>query len=107
MNDSIVYVVILIPMLVFAIVLSIGKGASLLAGYNTMSESKKETYDEVALCKFMGKIMYGISFSLLLIAFSEISGYSFLFVVGFVLLVFFIIFAGVYTNTKNRFKKGL
>nr|WP_323679408.1 DUF3784 domain-containing protein [Exiguobacterium indicum] len=98
---------ILIPMLVFAIVLSIGKGASLLAGYNTMSESKKETYDEVALCKFMGKIMYGISFSLLLIAFSEISGYSFLFVVGFVLLVFFIIFAGVYTNTKNRFKKGL
>ncbi|AHA29701.1 hypothetical protein U719_08145 [Exiguobacterium sp. MH3] len=107
MNDSIVYVVILIPMLVFAIVLSRGKGASLLAGYNTMSESKKETYDEVALCKFMGKIMYGISFSLLLIAFSEISGYSFLFVVGFVLLVFFIIFAGVYTNTKNRFKKGL
>lgn len=105
MNDSIVYVVILIPMLVFAIVLSRGKGASLLAGYNTMSESKKETYDEVALCKFMGKIMYGISFSLLLIAFSEISGYSFLFVVGFVLLVFFIIFAGVYTNTKNRFKK--
>ena len=107
MNDSIVYVVILIPMLVFAIVLSRGKGASLLAGYNTMSESKKETYDEVALCKFMGKIRYGISFSLLLIAFSEISGYSFLFVVGFVLLVFFIIFAGVYTNTKNRFKKGL
>ncbi len=107
MNDSIVYVVILIPMLVFAIVLSRGKGASLLAGYNTMSESKKETYDEVALCKFMGKIMYGISFSLLLIAFSEISGYSFLFIVGFVLLVFFIIFAGVYTNTKNRFKKEL
>jgi len=107
LNDSIVYVVILIPMLVFAIVLSRGKGASLLAGYNTMSESKKETYDEVALCKFMGKIMYGISFSLLLIAFSEISGYSFLFVVGFVLLVFFIIFAGVYTNTKNRFKKEL
>lgn len=107
MNDSIVYVVILIPMLVFAIVLSRGKGASLLAGYNTMSESKKETYDEVALCKFMGKIMYGISFSLLLIAFSEISGYSFLFIVGFVILVFFIIFAGVYTNTKNRFKKGL
>ncbi|MEK4647812.1 DUF3784 domain-containing protein [Exiguobacterium sp. FSL W8-0210] len=101
------YVVILIPMLVFAIVLSRGKGASLLAGYNTMSESKKETYDEVALCKFMGKIMYGISFSLLLIAFSEISGYSFLFIVGFVILVFFIIFAGVYTNTKNRFKKGL
>ncbi|SDD31762.1 protein of unknown function [Exiguobacterium indicum] len=107
MNDSIVYVVILIPMLVFAIVLSRGKGASLLAGYNTMSESKKETYDEVALCKFMGKIMYGISFSLLLIAFSEISGYSFLFIVGFVLLVFFIIFAGVFTNTKNRFKKEL
>ncbi|KOP29155.1 hypothetical protein ADM98_09630 [Exiguobacterium sp. BMC-KP] len=107
LNESIVYFVILVPMVVFAIVLSRGKGGSLLAGYNTMSDSKKETYDEVALCKFMGKMMYGISFSLLLIAFSEISGYSFLFIVGFVLLLFFIIFAGVYANTKDRFKKGM
>lgn len=106
LNESIVYFVILVPMLVFAIVLSRGKGASLLAGYNTMSESKKETYDEVALCKFMGKIMYGISFSLLLIAFSEMFKYSYLFVVGFVLLLFFILFAGFYANTKDRFKKG-
>ena len=106
MKESIVYFVILVPMLVFAIVLSRGKGASLLAGYNTMSESKKETYDEVALCKFMGKIMYGISFSLFLIAFSEMSGYSFLFIIGFVLLLVFIVFAGVYANTKGRFKKS-
>lgn len=107
MNESIVYFVIFVPMVVFAVMLSRGKGASLLAGYNTTSESKKETYDEVALCKFMGKIMYGISFSLLLIAFSEMFGSSFFVIVGFVLLLFFIVFAGVYANTKDRFKKGV
>ncbi len=107
LNESIVYFVIFVPMVVFAVMLSRGKGASLLAGYNTMSESKKETYDEVALCKFMGKIMYGISFSLLLIAFSEMFGSSFFVIVGFVLLLFFIVFAGVYANTKDRFKKDV
>lgn len=46
----------MIPFLIFAIVLSQGKGAFLLAGYNTMKESKKEIYNEKALAKFMGKI---------------------------------------------------
>ncbi|WP_421616750.1 DUF3784 domain-containing protein [Brevibacillus sp. TJ4] len=63
MNGAIVTFVILIPFLILAIFLSKGKGASLLAGYNTMSDNKKAEYDEVALCKFMGKIMYGISFA--------------------------------------------
>ena len=105
MSESIVYFVILVPLLVFAIVLSRGKGASLLAGYNTLSESKKEHYDEVALCQFMGKILYGICFSILLIAGSELFGYHFLFTLGVLLLFFLIVFAIVYSNTNDRFKK--
>ncbi|WP_214723126.1 DUF3784 domain-containing protein [Exiguobacterium sp. s143] len=105
MSESIVYFVILVPLLVFAIVLSRGKGASLLAGYNTLSESKKEHYDEVALCQFMGKIMYGVCFSILLFAGSELFGYYSLFTLGVMLLFFLIVFAVVYSNTSDRFKK--
>ncbi|MBF8153030.1 DUF3784 domain-containing protein [Exiguobacterium sp. TBG-PICH-001] len=104
-SESIVYFVILIPLLVFAIVLSKGKGASLLAGYNTLSESKKQDYDEVALCQFMGKIMYGVCFSILLIAGSELFEYQSLFSLGVMLLFILIVFAVVYSNTNDRFKK--
>ncbi|MGE8035570.1 DUF3784 domain-containing protein [Lysinibacillus sp. NPDC093692] len=38
--------IITILILIFAIVLSQGKGAFLLAGYNMMSDSEKEKYAE-------------------------------------------------------------
>ncbi|WP_343070869.1 DUF3784 domain-containing protein [Bacillus sp. REN10] len=96
---------ILIPFLIFAIVLSKGKGAFLIAGYNTMSQSEKEKYNEAELCKFMSKIMYGICVSLLLWALSEILDYQILFGLGLILFVCLIVFALVYFNTGNRFKK--
>ena len=36
----------------------------MIAGFNTMSEEEKEKYDTVALCKFMGKTMFALSFSM-------------------------------------------
>ena len=62
MAGAIINLVILIPFLVAAVIFSKGKGASLIAGYNTMPPQEKRQYDEVAMCKFMGKIMYGICF---------------------------------------------
>jgi len=97
--------IISIPFLIFAIILSKGKGASLLAGYNTMPDSEKAQYDEVAMCKFMGKIMYGISFSTLLFALSELLENQIIFIIGLILFLSLIIFALVYSNTGNRFKK--
>lgn len=105
MNEAIVHLIILIPFLIFAVFLSKGKGASLLAGYNTMSDREKAKYDEVAFCKFMGKIMYGISFSILLFAMSEMLENQVLFIIGLILLLTLIIFGLVYSNTRNRFKK--
>lgn len=99
--------VILIPFLIFAITLSQGKGASILAGYNTMPDSEKAQYDEVALCKFMGKIMYGISFSIFLFSLSEMLENQVIFIIGLILLLALIIFALVYSNTRNRFKKNV
>ncbi len=36
------------------VLFSKGKGAFLIAGYNTMSKEKKARYDKNALCRFMG-----------------------------------------------------
>ena len=97
--------VISLPFFMLAVTLSKGKGASFLAGYNTMPDSEKAQYDEVALCKFMGKIMYGITFSIVLLSVSEMLDNRVIFMVGLLLLLAFIIFASVYANTSNRFKK--
>ena len=103
----IVNLIMLIPFLILAIVLSKGKGAFLLAGYNTMSENEKAEYDEVAMCKFASKIMYGICFSILLWALSDMLKNQVLFIIGCILFVSLIIFSIVYTNTGNRFKNKL
>jgi len=97
--------IISVPFIIFAIILSKGKGSSILAGYNTMSDSEKAQYDEVALCKFIGKIMYGISFSIIIFAVSEMLENQVLFIIGLILFLTLIIFALVYSNTRDRFKK--
>ena len=66
---------------------------------------EKAKYDEIALCKYMGKIMYGISFSILLWALSEILEIQVLFMISLVLFLCLLVFVLVYSNTGNRFKK--
>ena len=102
-----VILITIVPFLILATVLSKGKGASMLAGYNTMSDSEKAQYDEVAMCKFMGKIMYGISFSLLLFLLGNLLENEVVFAIGIILFLALIIIALVYANTGNRFKKNV
>lgn len=97
--------IISIPFIIFAIILSKGKGASILADFNTMSDNEKAQYDEVALCKFMGKIMYGISVSIWIMALSEMLENQGLLIMGIVLLIALTVFALVYSNTKDKFKR--
>ncbi|WP_153730769.1 DUF3784 domain-containing protein [Sporosarcina obsidiansis] len=105
MAGAIVNIVVLIPFLVFAYYLSQGKGAFLLSGYNTMTEEKKAEFDERALCKFMSKIMYGLSFCIGLFALSEVLNKQILFIIGLILFVLILFFGIAYSNTGNRFKK--
>ncbi|CAM4166546.1 hypothetical protein BAMA_18215 [Bacillus manliponensis] len=97
--------IVLILFLLLGIVFSKGKGAFLIAGYNTLSGSEKEQYNETELCKFMGKMMYGFCFCILLLLLSDFLEIQMLFIVGIVLFIALIIFLIVYTNTGNRFKK--
>lgn len=106
MTGAAINLLLVIPFLVLAFFLSRGKGAFLIAGYNTMPKEEKAKYDEVALCKFMGKILYGISFSLVLLSLSEWLAIPELLWVGIALMTGLIVFTLVYSNTGNRFRKN-
>ena len=85
--------------------LSTGKGGWLIAGYNRLSKEEKEKFDEPALCKFMGKIMFTIAFVLLLQVISNLLGYKwFPGIFGFVVFVM-AIYALIQVNTRKRFRK--
>lgn len=91
--------------LLLGILLSMGKGSFLIAGFNTMTKEEKEKYDKLALCKFMGKMMFALAFSLVFSFFSHAFDIKFLFYIGIILFIAFIIYMLIYLNTGNRFKK--
>lgn len=97
-----------IIMLIFigiGILLSQGKGAFLIAGYNTMPKEEQEKYDVRALCKFMGKMMFLFAFSMFFWILGDLYESSALFIVGLVIFLGVTVFMLIYMNTNNRFKK--
>ena len=94
-----------ISIIVFSIFLLAGKASFLIAGYNTMSKEEKEKYDEIALGKFIGKILLPIGILCPGIAVAEIYNVTW-FIWLFLALTFGLsIFAIIYCNTGNRFRK--
>ncbi len=87
------------------IILSMGKGAFLIAGFNTLSKEEKEAYDVISLCKFMGKVMFMIAFCITLFLLSDILKRRVLFNIGLILFFIMLAITIIYSNTGNRFKK--
>lgn len=102
---------ILIPIAMMAgfiflgIILSMGKCSFLIAGYNRRSKEQRKQYDERALCRFMGKIMYCLAFGMLLWLVSIILQNSVILSVSLFFLVGSIAFAVIYAGTGSRFRK--
>lgn len=92
--------------LLLGILFSRGKRAFLIAGYNTASPEEKKTYDEKALCRFMGKLMFAIGGSYCLIALGTFLERMALTWVGIALILGLVLWAVIYANTGNRFRKG-
>lgn len=98
----IVKILIIIPFIILGIILSMGKGIFLIAGFNTMPKEQQQKYDVISLCKFMGKLMFMISFCMIFLLLSD----TFIMkALGFTLLLVSIIFSVIYLNTGNKFKK--
>lgn len=82
-----------------------GHGAGLIAGYNTMPPSKRKNYDERALCRFTGKMMFYVAGCLTLMFIGDRLSSKALFVEGLVLLFVGVVFMLGYANTGGRFLK--
>ena len=90
--------------ILLGIMLSLGKWSFLIAGFNTMSKEEKEKYDVLALCKFMGKLMFIIAFSVLLFILSRLLMTNVLLYIGVGIVIVSVVFTVIYANTGNRFK---
>ncbi|MBU3146100.1 DUF3784 domain-containing protein [Clostridium sp. CF012] len=104
-SGLIVMAIIDLIFIAMGIVLLCGKGAFLIAGYNTMTKEEKDKYNSVELSKFMGKIIIVIALIIPCFALGGIYNILWLPVVGLIAILGLVIFACVYANTKNRFKK--
>ncbi len=90
--------------IILGILLSIGKGSFLIAGFNTLPKEEKDKYDKLALCKFMGKIMFALAICQLFWLLDSVLDINILSTIGTILLLVVIVFALIYANTGNRFK---
>ena len=90
---------------ILGIVFSKGKGAFLIAGYNTASKAEKQKTDEKKLCKFMGRLMFLSAACWLVIASSEIFKALWLLWVGLCLFFAVCVSGVIYMNTGHRFKR--
>ena len=87
------------------VIFALGKGAGLIAGYNTASAQEKEKYDVKKLCKSMSRFMFALAACWLVIAASEIFQTLILLWIGLALFLLAIVTGLIYMNTGNRCKK--
>ena len=92
-------------MFIMSLILLTGRGSFLIAGYNTMSKSEKEKYDTVALSKFMGKILLPMAILTVLVGIERLVELWWFWVIWGLSFAALLVFAIVYANTGNRFKK--
>jgi len=108
-NSDIIGLVIVGVMGILLIVMSIfllaGKASFLIAGYNTMSKEEKSKYDEIALSKFIGKILLPMGILCPGVAIAAIFNISWFHVLFMAVTFGLSIFALIYCNTGNRFRK--
>ena len=81
-----------------------GRGAFLIAGYNTMSKEKKARYDKNALCRFMGKLMFALAACWVPVALGTALGLGWLYGAG--IAAYLLVIGGglIYANTGRRFQ---
>ena len=82
-----------------------GRGAFLIAGYNTMSKAKKARYDKAALCRFMGKLMFAMALCWVPVALGTLLDREWVYLTG--IAAYLVATAGgvIWANTGRRFQK--
>lgn len=101
----VVHLIMIVVLILLGILFHFGKGADLIAGYNTLPAEKKAEYDVKKLCKYMSKLMLALAVCWMVIASSELFKTMALLWIGLCLFMLVVLFGVIYMNTGNRFKK--
>ena len=106
LTGFIIFILISLSLIGLSIPLLMGKGTGLIAGYNTMSPEEKKRYDGPALARFTGKILLVIDLATLPYGVGIFCfGLEWLTWVYLTVVIGLSVFAAIYCNTGNRFKK--
>ena len=100
----VVFLAVAAVFIVLGIIFLSGKGADLIAGYNTASPEEKAGIDEKKLLKAMAVFMFVLAGCFLISALSDILNFKLLIWIGQALFVVSLIIGVIYMNTRNRFK---
>ncbi len=106
LTGFIIFILISLSLIGLSIPLLMGKGTGLIAGYNTMSPEEKKRHDGPALARFTGKILLVIGLATLPYGVGIFCfGLEWLTWVYLTVVIGLSVFAAIYCNTGNRFKK--
>lgn len=91
--------------IIWGIFLLNGKGTFLIAGYNTMSEEKKNKYDDNAVAKSASKMAFSIAFSIVLWILGDMYNSDRLVIFGSALTISIAIFFVIYFSKSKKLRK--
>ena len=88
-----------------SVLLLLGKGSWLIAGYNTMTDEERDKYDVKKLCRFVGIILIPVGILTPGVGLGVYLCIDWISHVYISIVLFLVVFAIVYANTGNRFMK--
>ena len=94
-----------VPVVIIGIVLCCGKGAFLIAGYNTLSSAERAAWDEKALCRTTGVLVLVIVGCVELLLLGAVLDIVALMWSGGILFAVSTVFGLIYINKSQRFKR--
>jgi len=90
--------------LIFGFLFRLGRGAFLIAGYNTMPQEERAKINEGALLKTMGNLMFGLSFTMTFWLLSSLLAIEWLLYAGIALFIGLTIGTIIRVNTHKKYK---
>ncbi|MCL2149518.1 MAG: DUF3784 domain-containing protein [Dehalococcoidia bacterium] len=96
--------IVIVALLIIAIFLLNGKGAFLIAGYNTKNEEEKRKYDERAICRFVGWLLVSVCVDLTIFFTGIHLNITWLLWGGIAFMPVVVVGAVIYMNTRSRFR---
>ena len=94
-----------VPVIFFGIYLCHGKGADMIAGFNTASPEERAKWDETALCRAVGILLFVMVGCLELLLLGAVLDMTALMWGGGILMAISTVFGLIYINKSRRFRR--